>query len=190
MVLQKMSVMPVSQRVLQNTFTKDQNKQERVKNMSYAFNIDEIFEMAEQIERNGATFYRDAAASVTDPGEKTLLRELAEMEDQHEKTFADLRAGLPEKDNATTAFDPEDETMLYLRALADVKIFFEKTIDTSSMEEILKAAIIAEKDSIVFYLGMKEMVSEDFEKSKLNTIIKEEMAHIKLLSGKLVALHR
>ena len=158
--------------------------------MGYAFNIDEIFEMAEQIERNGASFYRDAAVAIADPGEKTLLRELAEMEDQHEKTFADLRAGLPEKDKTTTAFDPEDETMLYLRALADVKIFFEKTIDTSSMEEILKAAIIAEKDSIVFYLGMKEMVTGDLEKSKLNAIIKEEMGHIKLLSGKLVDLHK
>jgi rubrerythrin len=158
--------------------------------MGYAFNIDEIFEMAEQIERNGASFYRDAAVAIADPGEKTLLRELAEMEDQHEKTFADLRAGLPEKDKAATAFDPEDETMLYLRALADVKIFFEKTIDTSSMEEILKAAIIAEKDSIVFYLGMKEMVTGDLEKSKLNAIIKEEMGHIKLLSGKLVDLHK
>jgi rubrerythrin len=158
--------------------------------MSYAFNVDEIFEMAEQIERNGALFYRNAAESVTDPGEKTLLRELAEMEDQHEKIFADLRAGLPEKATATTAFDPEDETILYLRALADVKIFFKKTIDTSSMEEILKAAIIAEKDSIVFYLGMKEMVTEDLEKSKLDAIIKEEMGHIRLLSGKLVALNK
>lgn len=158
--------------------------------MGYAFNIDEIFEMAEQIERNGALFYRNAAMAIADPGEKTLLRELAEMEDQHEKTFADLRAGLPEKDKAAAAFDPENEPMLYLRALADVKIFFEKAIDTSSMEEILKAAIIAEKDSIVFYLGMNEMVSENTGKAKLNAIIKEEMGHIKLLSGKLMALHK
>jgi len=56
------------------------------------------------------------------------------------------------------------------------------------MEEILKEAILAEKDSIVFYLGMKEMVPENLGETKIDAIIKEEMAHIKLLSGKLVAL--
>ncbi len=156
--------------------------------MSYDFNIDEIFEMAEQIERNGALFYRKSAESVTDPDEKKLLTELAEMEDEHEKTFAALRADIAEEDKAATAFDPEDETVLYLRALADVRIFFKKTIDTSSMKEILKEAIIAEKDSIVFYLGMKDMVPENTGKAKLNAIIKEEMGHIKLLSGKLLAI--
>lgn len=50
------------------------------------------------------------------------------------------------------------------------KVFFEKKIDTSSMEEILKEDILAEKDSIVFYLGIKEMVPENFEKLKRDEI--------------------
>jgi len=158
--------------------------------MSYDFNADEIFEMAEQIERNGASFYRKAAESINDPAEKKLLLDFAEMEDEHEKTFADLRAGLAEKEKTSTVFDPEGEAALYLRALADTRVFFEKKIDTSSMEEILKEAILAEKDSIVFYLGMKEMVPENFGKTKIDAIIKEEMTHIKLLSGKLVALKK
>ena len=55
------------------------------------------------------------------------------------------------------------------------------------MKDILKAAIGAEKDSIVFYLGMKELVPEKLGKDKLDGIIKEEMAHIKLLSSRLIA---
>ena len=39
--------------------------------MSYDFNADEIFEIAEQIERNGAKFYRTAAESVADEDKKT-----------------------------------------------------------------------------------------------------------------------
>jgi rubrerythrin len=50
---------------------------------------------------------------------------------------------------------------------------------------VLKAAILAEKDSIVFYLGMKEMVPEKFGKDKLDKIIKEEMGHIKILANEL-----
>ena len=158
--------------------------------MGYDFNADEIFEMAEQIERNGASFYRKAAESIDDPAGKKLLLNFAAMEDEHEKTFAALRKDLSEKEKTATTFDPEGEAALYLRALADTRVFFEKKIDTSTMEKILREAILAEKDSIVFYLGMKEMVAEKFGKTKIDAIIKEEMAHIKLLSGKLVALKR
>ena len=54
------------------------------------------------------------------------------------------------------------------------------------MVEILKSAIEAEKDSIVFYLGMKEAVPENLGKGRIETIIKEEMGHIRLLSKELV----
>jgi rubrerythrin len=56
------------------------------------------------------------------------------------------------------------------------------------MKEILKAAIEAEKDSIVFYLGMKEAVPEKHGKRRLDTILKEEMGHIRMLSKELMAL--
>jgi len=157
--------------------------------MSYDFNADEIFEMAEQIERNGASFYRKSAELIADPAAKKLLLDIAAMEDEHEKTFADLRAGLSEKEKVTTVFDPEGEISLYLRALADTRVFFEKKIDnTSSIKDIFKEAILAEKDSIVFYMGMKDMVPENLGKAKIDAIIKEEMTHIKLLGKALVAL--
>ncbi len=154
--------------------------------MSYDFNADDVFEMAEQIERNGAAFYRQAADSVSDPDAKRFLSDLAAMEDDHEKTFATMRKKLIETEKTTTVFDPQGEAAAYLKALADTRVFFEKEIDTSSMQAILKAAILAEKDSIVFYLGMKDLVPEDFGQSHLDSIIKEEMSHIKLLSHRLV----
>jgi rubrerythrin len=58
------------------------------------------------------------------------------------------------------------------------------------MEKILKAAIEAEKDSIVFYLGMKNAVPEDLGRTRLDDIIKEEMNHVRLLSRELVKLNR
>ena len=45
-----------------------------------------------------------------------------------------------------------------------------------------------EKDSIAFYLGMKDMVPDDLGKSNMDAIIREEMSHIQLLSEKLTAL--
>ena len=155
--------------------------------MSYDFNADDVFEMAEQIERNGALFYRQSANDVADPDAKRFLLDLAAMEDDHEKTFSAMRKKLTAGEKTPTVFDPQDEAGSYLKALADTRIFFEKEIDTTSMQAILKAAILAEKDSIVFYLGMKDMVPDELGQSRLDDIIKEEMAHIKLLSRRLIA---
>jgi rubrerythrin len=155
--------------------------------MKYDFSADDVFEMAEQLERNGAQFYRQAAAGVSGEEAKRLLNELAAMEDDHEQIFAAMRAELAAGEKAETVFDPENEAAAYLRALADTKVFFEKKIDTSSLREILKDAITAEKDSIVFYLGMREMVPQKLGKERLDAIIREEMGHVRLLSKHLVA---
>mmetsp|Transcript_5149 Transcript_5149/g.2900 ORF Transcript_5149/g.2900 Transcript_5149/m.2900 type:complete len:163 (+) Transcript_5149:684-1172(+) len=156
--------------------------------MAYDFNMDEILEMAEQIERNGAKFYREAAEGLSGSPNRELLLELAEMENQHEKTFATLRTQLSEDEKANTVFDPNGEAVLYLRALADIKVFFKKEIDIKSMEDILKEALVAEKDSIVFYLGMKDLVPEGLGKEKIDKVIKEEMKHIEILGNKLTEL--
>ncbi|MBT7259953.1 MAG: rubrerythrin, partial [Desulfobacula sp.] len=49
-------------------------------------------------------------------------------------------------------------------------------------------AIQAEKDSIIFYLGMKEIVPEKSGKAKIDDIIKEEMSHIRIIAQKLAAI--
>lgn len=156
--------------------------------MMYDFNADDIFEIAEQLERNGAKFYRAAAQSMTDKGPKDFLLKLADMEDEHEQTFVKMRSELTADEKTSTFFDPEGEAVQYLRALADTRVFFEKEIDTSSMEAILKEAITAEKDSIVFYLGMRDAVPENMGRDRLDDVIKEEMGHIRLLSRELKAL--
>lgn len=153
--------------------------------MPNEFNADDIFEMAVKIEQNGAIFYREAAEKVDGDKNKAFLLELAKMEDDHEITFANMKKELAENEAFSTTFDPEEENVLYLQAFADTRIFFKKERPGSDIKKILGSAIQAEKDSIAFYLGMKEMVPEKLGKSKLDSIIKEEMSHIRLLAGKL-----
>ena len=155
--------------------------------MAFDFNAKDVFEMARQIERNGVKFYQTAAAGVTGDAEKKMLLHLAKMEEKHEQTFADLEKELTDKETADTTFDPDDETALYVKALADTKVFFDKEIDTTSMKEILKAAITAEKDSIVFYLGMRDLVPGKLGSNRIDDIIKEEMMHIRILSKEIMA---
>lgn len=159
--------------------------------MSIRYNADEVFEMAEQIERNGAKFYRRAAELASEAGASEMMQELAEMEDEHEKTFAKMRADLYEEERKSVVFDPDDEAAFYLRAMADNHVFDTK-VDPSarltgeeSREEVLRMAIGLEKDSIVFYVGMKQFVPERLGKSRMDGIIQEEYGHIATLSAKM-----
>lgn len=155
--------------------------------MSYDFNAEDILKMAMEIEKNGASFYRSSAGKVDDPSAKRLLLHLASMEDDHEKTFSTMMVSLSGAEKESTVFDPAGEAALYLKALADTRVFFEKKIDSDDMEDILKEAITAEKDSILFYLGMKDLVPESLGKGRIDAIIKEEMSHIQTLSKELLA---
>ncbi|MFW5908050.1 MAG: ferritin-like domain-containing protein [Desulfosalsimonas sp.] len=157
---------------------------------AFDFSADDIFKLAEEIEVNGEQFYRKAAEEVADQTGKDMLLGLAEMEKDHKKSFEQMRSELKDKEKADTVFDPEGEAENYLKALADIRVFFEKSIDTSSMKNILKDAIQAEKDSIVLYLGMKELVPENFGKNRIDKIIKEEMGHIRQLSAELKKLKK
>src|SRR3989339_1526890 len=153
--------------------------------MTNEFNADDIFEMAVKIEQNGAVFYREAAGQVEEKKNKDFLLELARMEDEHGVIFSNLKKELTAQEKMVTTFDPEDENILYLNAFADSKVFFKKEKPDSNLKNILNCAIGTEKDSIAFYLGVKELVPEKYGRSKIDAVIKEEMGHIRLLAGKL-----
>jgi len=156
--------------------------------MAQSFDVGEIFEMAVQMEKNGAAFYKKVSESVSDKNMKKTLIELQVMEINHEKIFETLKKKLEAVSD--DYFDPSGEAVKYLRSIADTKMFFKRKIDVSSMEKILKGAISVEKDSVIFYLGMKELVPDDIGKGKIEKIIKEEMTHVRILNEKLSAIKK
>jgi rubrerythrin len=162
--------------------------------MSITFNADEIFEMAEEIERNGAKFYREASEKTTDPDVKKMLLGLASMEEGHEKTFAQMRKELSADEKETTTFDPDNQVAEYLRTMADFHGTegkagpLDKLTGRESLSELLQIALQAEKNSIAFYVGIKDVVSSKSAKQRVQAIIIEEMAHVSTLGGKLQAI--
>jgi rubrerythrin len=160
--------------------------------MGMPFNADEVFEMAEQIERNGAKFYRAAAKKFPQVGR--MLLDLAAMEDKHEKTFAAMRAELSGIQVEPTVFDPDGEAQMYLQVMADNHVFdpnadpVEQLADKDTPEAVLNMAIGMERDSIAFYVGLKEGVTPRAGKDKVEDIIKEEISHVAILKEKLNSL--
>ncbi len=162
--------------------------------MAIRYSADEVLEMALQIERNGARFYEQAAERAPDEHSRKLLLELAAMEKEHERTFASMREDLSEQERKEMVFDPDGELPLYLRAWADRNVF-SVSADVAaqlrgarSMPEILQAAIGAEKDSVVFYTGLKRLVPARFGAGRLDQIIEEEMGHMATLGDLLRCL--
>lgn len=154
--------------------------------MSITFTADEIFEMAEEIERNGAKFYRKAASNASDKEIKQTLLEMASMEDEHLFTFKKLRDELG-GDIDEQVFDPDNQAGLYLQAMADSKGCegmispTQELTGKESAKEILEIALNSEKESVVFYFGLKGMVPQDSGRQKVEEIIIEELSHITYL---------
>jgi rubrerythrin len=99
-----------------------------------------------------------------------------------------MKADLSGAEKRPMTFDPDDEAGRYLEALADTRVFSGKQADTSSLEGIFTTALGAEKDSILFYLGMKDLVPAASGKDRIEEIIREEMRHVEILGKRLLEL--
>ena len=67
--------------------------------------------------------------------------------------------------------------------MADDHVFNVKEISEilkgiESPEEILNTALRFEKDSIAYFLGMRELVPERLGKDKIDSIVREEISHV------------
>jgi len=132
--------------------------------MAYYFNANEMFEMAIRIEENGARFYRKAAGFQSDSSNRQMLEKLAIMEDHHQTVFKEMRKGLSEADKTATVFDPQNEASQYLSVMADAHggegspAAADSLSGKESIAEIVDIAIGLEKESILFYIGLKDMI--------------------------------
>lgn len=110
------------------------------------------------------------------------------MEAGHVVAFKALRSELPGCFPADAVWDPEGLGESYLQATADTHIFTMKAasdriagIETAM--DALQMALQFEKDSVAFFLGMKEILPDAKGKVEIDKLIKAEMEHIRMLNG-------
>lgn len=157
--------------------------------MAASFNIDEILQIATQIERNGGRFYRLASELATEPEVQQTLLLLASMEDEHEKTFEAMRRD--EDFAGLDLVDLDGQARAYLQAVADGYVF-----DVSEDPEdalagdpgairILRLAIGREKDAVTLFSGLKVAMPAGWGEDRVDEIIREELSHIAILSDEI-----
>jgi len=160
-----------------------------------SFNANEILEIAVQIERNGMSFYRRASEHAGSEANREMLLDLASMEADHEQTFLDLQAALAAAPSGSQLIrDSDEETMQFIRSVADGHVF-DVAIDPVKIltgeetpREILSTAIGLEKETIVYYAALEQIIIDEPARKKILDVIREEMTHVAQLSGQRAAL--
>lgn len=152
--------------------------------MGNIFAASEIVELGIQIEKNGRDFYNTLAGQSRNDKARGVFRYLAGEEEKHIAVFQ----GIMEK---TNKYEPpeiySEEYLAYMNALASEYIFTQKdkgeliAKKIKSDKEAADTGIKFEKDSIIFYAGIKKVVPEYGHKI-VDELLLQEQKHLTQLS--------
>ncbi|MDH4137641.1 MAG: ferritin family protein [Anaerolineae bacterium] len=146
----------------------------------------EALKWALEIERNGEAFYNEVAAKSADPEVKTLFENLAVQERGHYQVFQKMLEEVkPEPDLSNVEYD-EYQTYLQV-ALADALFAgpdkgLTLAKQAQDRETALRAAMGFEKDTLLFFYDLREMMVSEAERRAVSDIILEEKAHVRRLA--------
>lgn len=153
--------------------------------MSGVFSPGELIKIAIGIERSGITFF-DIMARTTDAEmTREIFEQFVEMEREHLTVFQNM---LPEIENDPPAATLTPEYSNYLQALIDDAVFTndaimgEQVSQTDSDIKAMEVGIRAEKDSILFYLALKDVMPTSTI-ATIDRIISEEKSHLQQLTA-------
>jgi rubrerythrin len=147
------------------------------------FRASEVVEIGIQIEVNGKDFYDTLVKQTENEKAKALFKYLAKEEEKHIIAFQRIL-------DVVQTYEPAeaytDEYFAYMGALAEEHVFTKKDkgVETAknitNNEEAVELAISFEKDSIIFYDGVKKAVHEN-EHKIIDSLIDQEKTHLNKL---------
>lgn len=150
------------------------------------FTAAEALEMAMEIEKNGEVFYNAAAGNSDDTEITALFEDLAAQERIHYKVFQKMLGGV----GSTPELPAEeyDQYQAYMLAALDNALFTgaDKALalakKATDRETALRAALGFEKDTMLFFYDLREMVGEA-DKETVSHVIGEERKHVRRLAA-------
>ena len=145
------------------------------------FTLGEIIDLAIQIEKNGEKSYRKAQNESEDIIISSMLKWLADDEEEHEKWFLDMKQKIDEK-----VEDPRLEEMgkEILTGVLGEQAFSMDDADFNEIDNIkalLELSLEFEKDTILFYEMIKDFIDDSKVMAGIDKIIVEEKKHVKKL---------
>jgi len=152
--------------------------------MGILFSGSELVNIAIGIEQNGAAFYDALVKSASNESSRVMYGYLAVEEKKHIEIFRNMLGSLADYIPPETYTEEYDR---YLKALIDSAVFRDDQTGrdmaqkVNSEAEAIRIAVGAEKDSILFYSSLRELVRRS-EREAVDKIIEEERSHLRQLS--------
>lgn len=140
----------------------------------------ETIELAEKIEKMGSQFFKKLAKTTSNKQIKNLLLYLAAEEREHQLRFRELGKDITP---GVTTESHTGEHLAYVGSTVDTHMFngaetVEQLVESArSGLDIIKLATDFKKDSILFFNGVRGMVSED-KRVVIDELITEEQVHL------------
>jgi len=148
--------------------------------MGNMFAGSEVVEIGIQIEKNGKEFYDAVSLSSKDTKAKEVFKFLSQEEERHIAVFKKMQESVEQYEPAESY---PGEYFAYMNALAGNHIFTQKdkgreiARTIKNEKEAVELGIGFEKDSIIFYEGMKRLVP-DYDAKIIDELIGQEKAHL------------
>jgi len=149
------------------------------------FQAAQALEMAMGMEVNGEAFYKAVSEKTDDEELKGLFQELASQERAHRKVFERMAQGVEPAPEIPVQATQEYEA--YVEVALDQAVFRgeDKALRLAERAEdretALRAAMGLEKDTMLFYYDLREMVDES-DREVITDIIREERQHLARLA--------
>ena len=141
------------------------------------FTIEDIRDIAVQIERNGHKAYRLASRKVKDDSLAKMLAHMADEEKEHEKWFQDLT---PTRAKTDGLLELETMGRELLRDMMQDQTFSldaDELADDDTLLAIVSRALEFENDTILFYEMLCGFLDDSEAVGHLEAIIAEERQH-------------
>lgn len=151
--------------------------------MSYLLDVKEILEFAVHIEERGYEFYVEAMKKFNDPRATQLFQYLADEEFKHEKVFRKLLAneGGLRRQEADSEYRDYMKEFVKAHPLAERRTVRDRLSRMAEPEQVLELAMEFEKESIIFFTQLKELVAPGRSRA-VEKVIHEEMGHLRKVS--------
>ncbi len=149
----------------------------------------EVLQIAEEMERLAARFYRKAAGMYHDPSLSKLFSQLAQWEQRHVQVFADMRNHLLEQTGELGRLDLNRVETRWLDVPSAV--FQEHSepgkelIGTETRADVLRLALKKERYSIGYYTSLTEFALGPDNIKVIRGILREEQQHVRILAQSL-----
>ena len=144
----------------------------------------EVIEAGIQIEKNGRDFYGELTKNSKNQKARDVFKYLAVEEERHIAVFQKILVSAQKTEPAESY---PGEYFAYLNALAGDYVFTQKgqgkeiAARIKADKEAVSLGIVFEKDSILFYEGMKKVIPE-YDLNVIEELIRQEQGHLRKLA--------